>query len=126
MGNIIPVFFHFLFTLSSLDETSAAAKFRALRFTVVPQPGGEVQDTAYNEALPMVFLYLASLLAKNPTDSLTRHLERKQLGLMGEYEALNLLPTENNYIVDNDTLVAFQQFMSRNTDVLSFTFEIFL
>lgn len=126
MNSIIPTFLHFLFSLNAMSVEAANKKFHAINFTVAQQPPHEQQDANYDEALPFVFLYICSLIPKNPTESLTRHLSKKEIGLMRYYEELNLLPTAGNYILPNDALEVLQKFINRHSDLMTFTYETFL
>lgn len=124
--SIVPTFLHMLFACSNLDIDSANSKFRSIEFVATPQPTTLAQDTTYDTSLAHVFVYIASLIPKNATATLTKHLAMKELGIIRAIQELNLIGQPGKYQIDMGALASLQDFMNRHTDVMSLTFETFL
>jgi hypothetical protein len=124
--NIVPVFMHLLFACSGLSVDTATAKFRAIQFIEDPLPARLTQAPEFNAALSHIFAYVASLIPKNPTLTLTRHLSMKEKGLIRAMEELNLTGLVGNYVIDLLALESLQTFMNRHTDVMAHTFVTLL
>lgn len=125
-ANIIPVFMGLYIYMAGLNTVTFEAKFRDLNLITVAQPGPSVQNNAFDIGAPYVFVYLASLIPKNPTTSLTRFLRNKEIGLRRALTRIGLIPVAGNYVVPNLALVELQDFMSAHTNLMGHIFEVFL
>lgn len=120
---LIPAFMALLFLCTTLTIQTAPSMFRSINFVPRELPDN-LKDTHNSAGIyPFAFLFLASLIPKNPSESLLAFMKQRQVGLIRALNLNDMFPAEGMFLVTLDALKGLQLFMSHNTDVLSLTFN---
>lgn len=123
---IIPMFLHLLFSCGGLNRPQIKEKFVSIDFDFIDQPADLVQEGAYDWVHPYLFLYIASMIPKNPSESLMKFQKNKEKGLINSLKIKGYEPEPLSFQVKSDVLASLQNIVNYHSDLLSYTFDIFL